>query len=161
MVGVGRGGWLLGGGPREDGRAESRGAVDGAARSGGAEFVRGGRHAIWGICLAGVLVVSGAGLVGCSGNPKITKTFTPTASESHRSETPQAVAEYQPATETSPPKNVPVPKYPEAAKAKTKAGQKAFIEYWFKTYNYAFDTGDIKPIQAVSGEDSQLCEQTN
>jgi hypothetical protein len=105
------------------------------------------------------LVVSGAGLVGCSGNPKITKTFTPTASESHRSETPQAVAEYQPATETSPPKNVPVPKYPEAAKAKTKAGQKAFIEYWFSPYNYAFDTGDIKPIQAVSGEDCEFCDQ--
>jgi hypothetical protein len=112
-----------------------------------------------GVILAGVLAVSVTGLAGCSGNPKITKTFTPTATESHRSETPQAVAEYQPATETSPAKNVPVPKYPEAAKAKTKAGQKAFIEYWFKTYNYAFETGDTKPLQAVSGKDCEFCDQ--
>jgi hypothetical protein len=104
-----------------------------------------------------MLVASGAGLVGCSGNPKITKTFTPTETESHRSASPEAVAEYQPATETSSAKNVPVPKYPEAAKANTRAGQKAFIEYWLKTYNYAFETGDTKPLEAVSGKDCEFC----
>ncbi|MGO1320301.1 MAG: DUF6318 family protein, partial [Galactobacter sp.] len=111
-------------------------------------------------------------LSGCTGGPDPGKTFTPTASEKYVPPTPSSSGdaspsagsgtgdrEYQPATETSPAKNVPVPEYPEAAKANTEDGQKAFIEYWFKTYNYAFETGNAKPLEAVSGEECEFCQQ--
>ncbi|MGO3140349.1 MAG: DUF6318 family protein [Galactobacter sp.] len=109
-------------------------------------------------------------LSGCTGGPDPGKTFTPTASEKYvpptRSSSGDASpsagsgageGEYQPATETSPAKNVPVPEYPEAAKANTEDGQKAFIEYWFKTYDYAMDTGDPSLFKAASDPDCEYC----
>lgn len=111
-------------------------------------------------------------VAGCSGSSEPDKTFTPTATEKYVPPTPTGGAdvsssagsspsagEYQPATETSPARNVPVPKYPKAARANTEEGQKAFIEYWFKTYNYAFETGDTKPMTAVSDRECEFCQQ--
>jgi hypothetical protein len=119
--------------------------------------------------LASALVLSG-----CSGDPLVTKTFTPTASEKYvppsassteASPTPTssstaAAGEYQPATETSPAKNVPVPEYPQAAKANTEAGQKAFIKYWFQVFNYTTATGDGEPMKAVASKDCKFCKFT-
>ncbi|MGO3152674.1 MAG: DUF6318 family protein [Galactobacter sp.] len=111
-------------------------------------------------------------VAGCSGSSGPDKTFTPTATEKYVPPTPTGSAdaspsagsspsagEYQPATETSPAKNVPVPKYPKAARANTEEGQKAFIEYWFKTYNYAFETGDTKPMATASTKACEYCSK--
>ena len=109
-------------------------------------------------------------VAGCSGSSGPDKTFTPTATEKYVPPTPTGSAdaspsagsspsagEYQPATETSPAKNVPVPKYPKAARANTEEGQKAFIEYWFKTYDYAMDTGDPTLFKKASDPACEYC----
>ncbi|MGO2634664.1 MAG: DUF6318 family protein [Galactobacter sp.] len=131
--------------------------------------VRRAGGAVWLAPALGLVLV----LSGCTGGPDPGKTFTPTASEKYvpptRSSSGDASpsagsgageGEYQPATETSPAKNVPVPEYPEAAKANTEDGQKAFIEYWFKTYNYTTVTGDSSAMESVSGSECEFCTFT-
>jgi hypothetical protein len=66
-------------------------------------------------------------------------------------------AAYQPATPTSPAKNVPVPEMPAAAKQKDLEGQKAFIQYWIDTYNYMRESGDTKPFLAACDNSSKFC----
>ncbi len=64
---------------------------------------------------------------------------------------------YQPATSTSPAKNVPKPVMPEAAKKKDLDGQKAFIQYWIATYNYMRESGDAAPFLAACEKTSKFC----
>ncbi|WP_147391674.1 DUF6318 family protein [Galactobacter valiniphilus] len=64
---------------------------------------------------------------------------------------------YQPATSTSPAKNVPKPVMPEAAKKKDLEGQKAFIQYWISTYNYMRESGDTGPFLAACEKTSKFC----
>ncbi|WP_394159960.1 DUF6318 family protein [Galactobacter valiniphilus] len=64
---------------------------------------------------------------------------------------------YQPATSTSPAKNVPKPVLPEAAKKKDLEGQKAFIQYWISTYNYMRESGDTGPFLAACEKTSKFC----
>ncbi|MFJ5958708.1 DUF6318 family protein [Paenarthrobacter sp. NPDC092416] len=40
---------------------------------------------------------------------------------------------------------MPVPVMPELAKENTKEGLEAFIRYWYATYSYATETGDLGP----------------
>jgi len=46
---------------------------------------------------------------------------------------------------------------PEAAKKKDLEGQKAFIQYWISTYNYAFDTGITVPLDEASTPACAFC----
>ncbi|MDR6988175.1 hypothetical protein J2Y66_002679 [Paenarthrobacter nitroguajacolicus] len=59
------------------------------------------------------------------------------------SATPSASAGYKPADAKGKAENVPVPVMPELAKENSKAGLEAFIEYWYATYSYATETGDL------------------
>lgn len=109
------------------------------------------------------------GLSACSGTPEVpaqtsislgtpstlaSTTPSPSASPSATASPSDA---YEPATSTSPAKNVPKPVMPALAKEKSFEGQKAFIKYWFATYNYAFDTGDASLMDQASAEDCGFC----
>lgn len=132
----------------------------------------------WMLCLG---VATGTVLSGCAAPSGVTQTFTPTVAAVHSpgtgsadtgesgsgepSTAPSASATvsdeaYEPATSTSPAKNVPVPRYPEAAKAKTKAGQKAFIKYWFQVFNYTVKTGDSSVMIKYSSASCEFCVYT-
>ncbi|MGN7201701.1 DUF6318 family protein [Arthrobacter sp. SAFR-044] len=81
---------------------------------------------------------------------------TPTASAT-ATPTPTPTAVYKPADATGPAQNVPVPVLPEVAKTETKEGLEAFTRYWFELLNYAYQTGDIAPVQAVTSPACEFC----
>lgn len=86
-------------------------------------------------------------------------TASPTTSVSVPAASATAVspAVYKPADATGKAENVPVPVMPELAKENSKAGLEAFIGYWYATYSYATETGDLGPwsratdVTTVSG----------
>ena len=97
-------------------------------------------------------------LTGCQGGPPSSPSETnsttasptsgvsspgPSATESSGSATPAAV--YKPADAKGKAQNVPVPVMPELAKENSHAGLEAFIRYWYATYSYATETGDVGP----------------
>lgn len=50
-----------------------------------------------------------------------------------------------------------MPKIPKAATKKTEQGLKAFTAYWLETMTYAYATGDLKPMKAISGDECTAC----
>ena len=74
-------------------------------------------------------------------------TASPTSSVSSpaASATQSALAVYKPADASGKAQNVPVPVMPELARENSKAGLEAFIGYWYATYSYATETGDLGP----------------
>lgn len=105
---------------------------------------------------AGVLLLSGC----AGGSPEpgssltASQTASPTASPTSTS-TPSAV--YRPADASGPAQNVPVPVLPAVAKTETKEGLEAFAKYWFAVLSYAYETGDVEPLQVVSGSECTFC----
>ncbi|WP_223984400.1 DUF6318 family protein [Arthrobacter sp. NicSoilB8] len=73
------------------------------------------------------------------------------------SATPTPTPSYKPADATGKAQNVPVPELPEAAKAETKEGLEAFARYWYSTLSYAYETGDIEPLELVSSPTCVSC----
>ena len=62
------------------------------------------------------------------------------------SASPSSKGPYKPATPKRPAQNVPAPgPLPEVAKEESKAGQVAFIEHWFKEFNYTVESGEFSP----------------
>ncbi|MFF1253577.1 DUF6318 family protein [Pseudarthrobacter sp. NPDC058329] len=109
-------------------------------------------------------VVAGAlMLASCAGGaPADPGTASPAATESVSSRptatpTPTPSAVYKPADASGPAQNVPVPVLPEAAKTETKEGAEAFTRYWFEQLNYAYQTGDIRGVQAVTSPSCEYC----
>ncbi|SEJ46339.1 hypothetical protein SAMN04487917_10640 [Arthrobacter sp. yr096] len=94
-------------------------------------------------------------LAGCQGgsapggSPSATNSTTtsPTSSVSvsDASPSPTASPAYKPADATGKAQNVPVPVMPELAKENSKAGLEAFIGYWYATFSYATETGNLGP----------------
>ncbi|UXM92124.1 DUF6318 family protein [Paenarthrobacter sp. JL.01a] len=105
------------------------------------------------VTFAALLVAAAVLLAGCQGGPGPSPsgqgtTPAPTFSVSvpAASATPTAVAGvYKPADANGKAQNVPVPVMPELAKENSKAGLEAFIGYWYATYSYATETGDLGP----------------
>ncbi|MFJ4210963.1 DUF6318 family protein [Paenarthrobacter sp. NPDC089675] len=87
-------------------------------------------------------------LTGCQGvvGPSESSTSTPPTSNAPAPSSPVATAAavYKPADANGKAQNVPVPVMPELAKENSKAGLEAFIRYWYATYSYALETGDLK-----------------
>ncbi|MET1021894.1 MAG: DUF6318 family protein [Arthrobacter sp.] len=81
---------------------------------------------------------------------------SPTASATPAAR-PTPTSTYKPADASGRAQNVPVPVLPEAAKAETKEGLEAFARYWYSLLNYAYETGDLSLIKAVSGPTCALC----
>lgn len=72
---------------------------------------------------------------------------------------PSSTPVYRPATAQGPAQNVPVPVLPEKAKEFSKAGLIAFAEHWYETLSYAYETGDVAPMQLISAPDCPSCER--
>lgn len=83
---------------------------------------------------------------------------SPTASPTP-SVTPSSTASYKPADASGRAENVPVPVLPEAAKAETKEGAIAFASYWYVLLNYAYQTGDFGPMDAVTSPACRMCSK--
>jgi len=53
---------------------------------------------------------------------------------------------------------IPQPVKPFEANEHTERGAQQFVLYWFKTINYAVQTGDVKPFQAASNPQCAPCQ---
>lgn len=115
--------------------------------------------------LGGVALVATAALMlaGCAGpapgpaaSPESTQSAAASASPSP-TPTLTAAPAYKPASASGPAQNVPVPVLPAVAKTKTKEGLEAFARYWFAVLSYAYETGDVEPLKAVSGPECAFC----
>lgn len=110
---------------------------------------------------AAFVVAAGLLLAGCAGGAPAdpgTASSAPTGSASASpspSPTPSAV--YKPADASGPAQNVPVPVLPEVAKTETKEGLEAFARYWFEQVNFAYDTGDIAGVNALTSPSCEFC----
>ena len=112
----------------------------------------------------GVVVAAALTLTGCNsgGDPNTGGTTSPTSTATESATpsataTPTPTAVYKPADATGRAQNVPVPVLPEVAKTETKEGLEAFARYWFELLSYSFETGDTKPLEAVSGSNCSFC----
>ena len=113
---------------------------------------------------AGALFVAAAlGLTGCAGGAPADPGTTSPAATGGATSTPSATptptpsAVYKPADASGPAQNVPVPVLPEVAKTETKEGLEAFTRYWFELLNYAYQTGDVASVQAVTSTSCEFC----
>jgi hypothetical protein len=70
---------------------------------------------------------------------------------------PKASASTSPATASPSPTGPVAPVLPEAAKANTSVGAKAFVRYWFEAATYAMKTGETGPMDAVASKDCDAC----
>ncbi len=104
---------------------------------------------VTGVALALLLSgCQGASTPSTSPSETSSTTASPTTSSSvpAASATPSAAsgaAAYKPADAKGKAQNVPIPVMPELAKENSKAGLEAFIGYWYATYSYATETGDL------------------
>ena len=87
-----------------------------------------------------------------SASPSVTQvadssaTPSPASSAASPSESASPSGPYEPATSKHPARNVPDPgPLPKVARENSKAGQVAFIEHWFKEFNYGLETNDLRP----------------
>ena len=119
-----------------------------------------------GLRFGGLAVVVGGLLLlaGCSGGaPADPGAASPTSEESVSpsttpTPTPTPSAVYKPADASGPAQNVPVPVLPEVAKTETKEGLEAFARHWYSTLSYAYETGDMAPLEAVTAPGCANCD---
>ena len=106
------------------------------------------------LAVAGSLVV----LSGCSGSDGAGAASSPSPSVSVSvSPSPSPSATYKPASAEGPAENVPLPVMPEEAKVESKEGLIAFARYWYEAAAYGYETGDVGPLKAISGQDCTAC----
>uniref|UniRef100_UPI0028BEFDA2 DUF6318 family protein n=1 Tax=Citricoccus sp. TaxID=1978372 RepID=UPI0028BEFDA2 len=120
-----------------------------------------------GVAALGLMLTACSGDGGDGGSPSespsasevSTSSGSPNASDPE-SASPSATASgsYEPATETAPAKNVPVPEMPEAVKEPTEEGLEAAVEYWWETEHFLKATGDSSPMGEVSNDDCIACQ---
>ncbi|MFD1212001.1 DUF6318 family protein [Arthrobacter sp. GCM10027362] len=110
---------------------------------------------------AAIVAVCAMGLAACSGSAEGADTPAPVVSPTAPATTavPSPTAAYKPASAEGPAENVPVPKMPLAAKEKSQKGLKAFVRYWYETLSFAFETGDMGPLMASSGDGCKGCQR--
>ncbi|CAN7240909.1 DUF6318 family protein [Arthrobacter sp. LjRoot14] len=113
---------------------------------------------------AAVVAASALMLTACNGgatppgsNSTSASAYASESATATPSPTPTPTAAYKPADAKGKAQNVPVPVLPEAAKAETKEGLEAFAKYWYSTLSYAYETGDVTPLQAVSETTCTSC----
>lgn len=112
-----------------------------------------------------VAVAAGVALVltGCNTGSDPGATDTSSASTSQvpspsATPTPTATPAYVPASASGRAQNVPVPVLPEVAKTETKEGLEAFARYWYEALSYAYETGDLNLVTAVTGPSCANCD---
>ncbi|CEA09192.1 hypothetical protein BN1051_02559 [Arthrobacter saudimassiliensis] len=92
---------------------------------------------------------------GASADPSATSASASPASTPTPTPTPSAA--YSPASAAGPAQNVPLPVMPDIAREKSKEGLEAFARYFYEVVNYAYETGDLAPLDAISGPDCVAC----
>lgn len=102
------------------------------------------------VALSGCNSGSDPNSTGTSPSVSATESVTPSA-------TPTPTAAYKPADATGPAQNVPVPELPADAAVKSKEGLEAFARHWYATLTYAYETGDIRPLESISGPACSSC----
>src|SRR6478735_368685 len=105
--------------------------------------------------LTGTACTSGQASPGAtpsSGSPATSSSASPTPTP-----TPTLTASYKPADASGRAQNVPIPVLPEAAKAETKEGAIAFAKHWFSLLSYAYETGDLEPLNLVTLNSCESC----
>jgi len=118
----------------------------------------------WRYSTAAIFTASVLVLTACNGgsNPPGNDPTSASASASTSatsSPTPTPSAAYKPADAKGKAQNVPVPVLPAIASEKSKAGLEAFAKYWYSLLNYAFETGDLEPVKAVTGTPCAMCDK--
>ncbi|MCT1685997.1 DUF6318 family protein [Pseudoglutamicibacter cumminsii] len=101
-----------------------------------------------------------------SASPSVTQvadssaTPSPASSAASPSESASPSGPYEPATSKHPARNVPDPgPLPKVAKEKSKVGQIAFAEHWFKEVNYAWETGGFRDeFWEITSRDCKYCQ---
>ncbi|SDP30159.1 hypothetical protein SAMN04487914_107144 [Arthrobacter sp. ok909] len=116
----------------------------------------------WRACAVAAVSLSLMSVSACTGGGAPPPDSSPSESQSPAasfapSATPTSSAVYKPADASGRAQNVPVPVLPEAAKAETKEGLEAFARYWYATLSYAYETGDIEPLELVSSSKCVSC----
>lgn len=110
-------------------------------------------------------------LVGCSGDesdqqPSAAASFAeanvespsdPAEEAESEAEEPEDDGVYQPATETSPAKNVPLPHFDERIHELTEEGMYAAGKYFFDAVNYATATGEPDALDKISSHACEHC----
>lgn len=117
------------------------------------------------LCAAAALLLTGCTGGGGEESPSPTtsqsSSSSPSGTESagggSDSESPTESATPEPATSTSPAKNIPAPEMPEAMKNNDQAGLEAALEYWFVAAHHLKITGDPTPLQSVSLVSCDYC----
>jgi hypothetical protein len=115
---------------------------------------------------AALLTASVLVLTACNGggnppgnDPTSASASASTSASATPSPTATPSAAYKPADAKGKAQNVPVPVLPEAASEKSKAGLEAFAKHWYALLNYAFETGDLEPVKAVTGSPCAMCDK--
>jgi hypothetical protein len=110
--------------------------------------------------------VSVIALSGCSGggDPQAGPTATAIASPAQPASatptatpTPKPTPVYKPADAKGRAQNVPVPVKPALADKNTKEGLEAFTKYWYQLMGYAYETGNLKPVDEVTAPTCASC----
>lgn len=116
---------------------------------------------------ATIATVAAVGLVltGCNtgGGPGGTDTASPAVSQTPSvtaTPTPTAAPAYVPASASGRAQNVPVPVLPEVAKTETKEGAIAFARYWFQVLSYAYETGELSLLNALTPQTCGPCQKS-
>ncbi len=93
-----------------------------------------------------------------SAPPATSETQTSGSTTPGTAASPTATAPvYRPADATGPAQNVPLPVKPPLANEFSKAGIEAFARYWYETLSYAYETGESKPMDAVTDSGCTTC----
>lgn len=117
------------------------------------------------LCAAAALLLTGCTGGGGEESPSPTTSQSSSSSPSGTESaggtsgpaTPTESAAPEPATSTSPAKNIPAPEMPEAMKKNDQAGLEAALEYWWETEHYLKTTGDPEPMKQVSMDECIIC----
>ena len=84
-------------------------------------------------------------------------TTSVSAVETEEPTTPTPAPSYSQASGEGPAVNLALPVLPEEARQETAEGLLAFVDHWFQLVNYAYQTGDVEPLKAVTPPDCGVC----
>ncbi|WP_262103720.1 DUF6318 family protein [Arthrobacter sp. Marseille-P9274] len=115
------------------------------------------------LAASALLAAAALALTACGGDaegqPDPTASPAPSAAAETPAPTPTATPSYKPASADGPAENVPLPKMPKDAKEKTHAGLESFARHWYALLNYAYESGDVEPIRAITSAKCARCEE--
>lgn len=113
------------------------------------------------LAASALLAAAALALTACGGDaegrPDPTASPAPSAAAETPTPTPSVSPSYKPASADGRAENVPLPKMPKTAKEESEKGFKEFIKYWYATLGYAYETGNMEPLEAVSGDGCKGC----